>query len=124
MSTRIQIRVSGINLNAVLKDSQTAAKIAAALPITGKVNTWGDEIYFSTSLALPPEDQADVVELGDVAYWPPGKAICLFFGPTPMSTGDEIRPASPVNVIGKIVGDPKTLKKAEDGDRIEILLAE
>lgn len=121
---KIEIKVAGVSVEAILNDSKSAQAVFSALPITGSVNTWGDEIYFSTSLSLPPEDPKEIVELGDIGYWPPGKAICLFFGLTPISTGDEIRPASPVNIIGKIIGDAKVLKKAKDGDKIEIFRAE
>ncbi|MCD6384946.1 hypothetical protein J7M23_04130 [Candidatus Sumerlaeota bacterium] len=121
---KIEIRVAGLTVEAILNESKSAQAVFSALPITGSVNTWGDEIYFSTSLNLPPEDPKEVVELGDIGYWQPGKAICLFFGLTPISTRDEIRPASPVNIIGKIIGDAKVLKKAKDGDKIEIYRAE
>ena len=121
---KIEIRVAGLTVEAILNESKSAQAVFSALPITGSVNTWGDEIYFSTSLNLPPEDPKEVVELGDIGYWQPGKAICLFFGLTPVSTRDEIRPASPVNIIGKIIGDAKVLKKAKDGDKIEIYRAE
>src|SRR4029453_18461089 len=83
-----------------------AAAIAAALPIQARGQTWGDEIYFDIGLALAEEAPREGVELGDLGYWPPGQAFCIFFGPTPMSRGDEIRPASAVNVIGHVVGDP------------------
>lgn len=124
MSKKIEIHINGLNVAAELNDSQTAKKILEALPVSGKVNTWGEEIYFAIPLALPPEEPKEVVQLGDIGYWPPGKAICLFFGKTPISVGNEIRPASPVNIIGKILDDPKLLKKAEDGEKIEIFLAE
>ena len=121
---KIEIKVGGLTLDAEINDSQTAGKIFHALPITGVVNMWGDEIYFSTSLALPAENPKETVQLGDIAYWLPGKALCIFFGLTPMSTSDEIRPAGAVTIIGKIVGDLKPLKKVKEGETIEIFRAE
>jgi len=100
---------------------KTVKAIARALPIKGMVNRWGDEIYFETDIEIDVEENSkDVVELGDVAYWIPGRAICIFFGKTPISD-DKIRPASAVNVIGKVIGDLEEFKKAEDGDEIEII---
>ena len=64
------------------------------------------------------EDAREVVEYGDVGYWPPGQALCLFFGPTPASRGDEIRPASPVNVVGRMEGDPSVLKRVRSGSKV------
>ena len=89
-------------------------------PIEGVANLWGDEIYFETSLYSQSNSMQEVVEIGDLAFWPPGQAICLFFGSTPMSTGDEIRPASPVNVFGKFIDNPKLLKTVKTGDSISI----
>ena len=105
------------------KNPGTARAFIEALPITGKANLWGDEIYFSIPVETPPEDGKSVVELGDIAYWPPGNAFCIFFGPTPMSRGDEIRPASEVNVFGKIKGDPRVFKKVRNGEEVKIELA-
>ena len=100
---------------------KTVKAIVEALPIRGIVNRWGDEIYFETSIEVDVEENSkDVVELGDVAYWIPGRAICIFFGKTPISN-EKIRPASAVNVIGKIEGDLEDFKNAEDGDEIEML---
>ena len=98
----------------------TANAIISSLPIIGKANLWGDEIYFSIPVDTPPENGKSVVELGDIAYWPPGNAFCIFFGLTPMSRGEEIRPASSVNVFGRIVGDSKVFKKVQNGEEIKI----
>jgi len=98
----------------------TAKRIWEALPIEARANTWGDEIYFGIPVDADPENPREVVELGDLAYWPPGKAFCIFFGRTPASRGDEIRPASAVNVFGKVEGDPKIFKKVRSGDRVSI----
>ena len=98
----------------------TAKKVWEALPIEARANTWGDEIYFGVPVDAEPENPKEVVELGDLAYWPPGKAFCIFFGRTPASRGDEIRPASAVNVFGKVEGDPKVFKKVRSGERVRI----
>lgn len=91
-----------------------------ALPIEARANTWGDEIYFSIPVEAEAENQKEVVEAGDLGYWPPGNAFCIFFGPTPASRGDEIRPASPVNVIGRIDGDPLVFRRVRGGEEVVI----
>ena len=119
--TQIRITSGDVSLTATLNDSPTAQLIADALPITGRVQTWGDEIYFPIPVsASNDETAADVVEKGVVAFWPPGDALCLFWGPTPASSGDEIRPASAVNVCGMIDGDPTELANAPYGGEIRI----
>ena len=118
MKRKIKISVGKLELAASLNDTKTAARVYEALPITSTVNTWGDEIYFTIPVDVGLENAKELVELGDIGYWPPGKAMCLFFGRTPISKGDEIRPASPVNIIGKIEGDLKLLKKVKDGEEI------
>jgi hypothetical protein len=112
---KITITVEDIKMSAELNDSETARKIWEALPIEGSVNIWGDEIYFSISVNAGLENAKAVVSEGDLGYWPPGNAFCIFFGLTPASQGDEIRPASPVNIFGKIIGDPKVFKKVSSG---------
>jgi hypothetical protein len=120
MKRKIKVIVGKLELEAWLNDTKTAAKVFEALPITSTINTWGDEIYFTIPVTAGAEDAKELVSLGDIAYWPPGKAMCIFFGKTPISRGDEIRPASPVNIIGKIEGDLKTLRKVKDGEEITI----
>ena len=106
-------------VSAQLNDSETAAAIWDALPITGLVQTWGDEIYFSIPLSTKESDDAqETVPKGTIAYWPPGNALCLFWGPTPISRGDEIRPASAVNLVGQIEGDLTLLAKIPHGSNI------
>ncbi|MFH1179388.1 MAG: cyclophilin-like fold protein [Candidatus Bathyarchaeota archaeon] len=120
---KIKITTSSTGtVDAVLSDEnlRTAKAIYEALPIKGNANLWGDEIYFSIPVEANPENGKSVVELGDVAYWPPGNAFCIFFGPTPMSHGDEIRPASAVNVFGRITGDPKVFKKVRNGEKVTV----
>ena len=117
---RIRITAHSVTMEAELNDSQTAQLIWEALPIEAHGNTWGDEIYFSIPVAADLENAQEVVEFGDLGYWPPGTAFCIFFGPTPMSQGDEIRPASPVNVIGKLRGDPRAFKQVKSGIAVKI----
>jgi hypothetical protein len=116
----IRITAGSVTVEAELNDSRTAAAIVKALPIEAKAETWGDEIYFSIGRSLPAESPREVVELGDLGYWPPGQAFCIFFGPTPMSRGDEIRPASAVNVVGRVVGDARALVRVRAGSRVRI----
>ena len=110
---RIRITVGEVALEAELNDTSTAAKIGEALPMRSSFNTWGDEIYFSIPVDAELDDSArEVVEIGDLAYWPPGCAFCIFFGLTPVSEPGRIMPASAVNVVGKVAGDVTLLKQA------------
>ncbi len=102
------------------ENSETARAIWEALPIEAKASTWGDEIYFSIPVEAGAENTKEVVEMGDLGYWPPGSAFCIFFGRTPASRGDEIRPASPVNVVGRISGDPRIFKKVRGGEKVTL----
>jgi len=120
MGKEIKITAGAIKLEARLNETNTATKVWEMLPIASTANLWGDEIYFATPLEAGLENPQETVALGDIAYWPQGKAICLFFGQTPISKGDEIRPISPVDVIGKIEGDPKLLGQVKQGERISI----
>lgn len=108
---RIAIRIGTLVMEAELNDTPTAQKIAAVLPLRTSFNTWGDEIYFAIPVDAVLDNSAqEVVELGALGYWPPGKALCIFFGQTPVSQPGKIRPASAVNVIGKVLGDAAALK--------------
>ena len=121
---RITIRAGDVTIDGELNDSPTADMVWDALPITASASIWGDEIYFSIPVSADGDDTAqETVELGAIAYWPPGSALCLFFGPTPMSQGDEIRPASAVNVLGMIEGDPTVLRSVRPGTAIEVVRA-
>jgi len=120
MPRAIRITAGGVSATAELNDSRAAAAIAAKLPITAKAETWGDEIYFGLPFAAPSDVPQETVALGDLGYWPPGKAFCIFFGPTPMSRGDEIRPASEVTVVGRITGDARAFKKVRAGSGVTI----
>jgi len=106
------------------KNPKTAEAIWKALPIRARANRWGDEIYFSIPVSLGEEEAQEEVKVGDLAYWPPGKGFCIFFGPTPASVGAEPRAASPVNVFGRIVGDASIFRKVRSGEKIEIQRAE
>ncbi len=107
-------------MTAELNETRTAQAIWEALPIKGQANRWGDEIYFSIPLKLEEENAQELVGMGDLGYWPPGAALCLFFGPTPMSKGEEIRPASAVNVFGRITPDATVLKQVASGAEVTI----
>lgn len=120
MGRKIRIKSAGIVAEAELNDTNSAQSIWDNLPIVSRANRWGEEIYFSIPVECPEENPREVVNLGDIAYWPPGKAFCIFFGPTPVSRGEEIRPASAVNVVGKILGDLEELKRVKEGEKIII----
>jgi len=109
---KIRITVGKLSMEAELNDTATARKIAEALPISTSFNTWGDEIYFSIPVKAELDESArEVVDLGDLGYWPSGNAFCVFFGPTPMSSGGRIVPASAVNIVGKVLGDATVFKQ-------------
>ena len=120
MSTEIKISVGELEVAGWLNETNTATRVLGILPITATVNLWGDEIYFSIPVEVEPENAQETVNLGDIAYWPQGKAMCIFFGKTPISEGDEIRPISPVNVIGRIEEAQKLLGKVKQGDSITV----
>ena len=118
---RISVTAGDVSVRATLNDSGTAALLWDALPLEASANTWGDEIYFRIDVQADEEDGAsDVVDMGAVAYWPPGQALCLFFGRTPASRGDEIRAASAVNVMGAIDGDATALKRVRSGTTVVV----
>jgi hypothetical protein len=117
----IRITAGKVQATAELNDSPTAEAIWNALPMTARANSWGDEIYYSIPVTLEEAPDAKaVVSMGDLGYWAPGSAMCIFFGPTPVSRGNEIRPASPVNVFGKVRGDAAVFKTVRSGETILI----
>ena len=120
---KINISVESLSLEAEMFETPTARKMMEALPFESSANVWGDEIYFDIPLSLEqaPDARADV-EVGDLAYWPAGPAFCIFFGPTPVSTGDQPRAYSPVNVFGRVSGDTGKLKTISAGAVIKVTL--
>ena len=117
---KIKIITSEVEMEAELNQSNTAKAIWEKLPIEGKVNTWGEEIYFEIPVKNELEEGVEVVKKGNLAYWPEGYCFCIFFGKTPVSTETEIKPASAVTLIGKLLGDPKEFKKVKAGQKITI----
>ncbi len=118
---RIKIIAGDVSAVAELSSGKTSDAIWDALPIENTVNTWGDEIYFDIPVTSTLDETAkEVVEKGDLGYWPAGKAFCIFFGPTPASQGDEIRPASAVNIVGRVEGDTDVFKRVQDGENIKL----
>ncbi|MEI6502516.1 MAG: cyclophilin-like fold protein [Armatimonadota bacterium] len=120
MARQIKITAGEVSGTAELNDSGMADLIWEACPIKSVARTWGDEIYFDIDLDTEGEDLQPTVDMGDLAYWPPGPAFCIFFGPTPMSSGEEIRPASPVSIFGQVNGDPLVYKVVRGGTPITI----
>lgn len=120
MSRQIKITAGEISATATLADNNMANLIWEACPIKSVARTWGDEIYFDIDVDTEGEDLVPTVGMGDLAYWPPGPAFCIFFGPTPMSSGEEIRPASPVSVFGQVDGDPSLFKPVRSGTPITV----
>jgi uncharacterized protein len=115
MPNHIEIVAGPVMLEAELNDGPTARTIWEALPITGRANTWGDEVYFTIPVrAEEPDARADVA-VGELGYWPVGSAFCIFFGPTPASDGPAPRAASPVNILGRVLGDATEFRQVPGG---------
>ena len=122
---QITIQAGDVSMPAELNDSPIARKIWDALPIEGRANLWGDEIYF----AIPVEADQDAdaradVDVGELGYWPVGSAFCIFFGLTPVSSGTRPRAASPVNILGTIVGDATQFRVVKSGESVRLSRAE
>jgi hypothetical protein len=121
LTQKIHITIGPISIHASLQENETAYAIYDVLPIEGKVNRWGEEIYFSIPVQLPEsEDAREVMEIGELGYWPAGSAFCIFFGPTPVSHDNEPRAYSNVNPFGQIEGDATQFNEVKDGERIKI----
>lgn len=120
MPDMISIKAGTVHVKAELNSTRTAQALLHILPVKARVNTWGDEIYFDVPLNIEIEGGMEVVEMGDVAYWPDGPSLCLFFGRTPASRGNEIRAASAVTILGRIVGDPKVLRSVRSGAEVTV----
>ncbi|MEM3050894.1 MAG: cyclophilin-like fold protein [Candidatus Bathyarchaeia archaeon] len=127
MAGKEKIRIasdSGIFVECELNSNiapKTVAALLNTLPLKSRANFWGQELYFSVPFVAGYENAKEVVSLGDVAYWPEGPALCLFYGPTPVSPSSEtIKPYSPVNVIGKVLGNPKILAQIDENEELEV----
>ncbi len=121
MPTGIRIRIGNVSLEGQLADTPAAAEIARRLPIEAAPREWGDEFYFEIPVDLPSDETATTaVDVGDIGYWPPGRALAIFFGPTPMSSGNRPVPASAVNLVGRVTGDAALLRQAKGADRIRL----
>lgn len=118
---KVRLISGAVSVTATLRDTPTADAIWAALPIDSTAMTWGEEVYFSTPVKCAGDDTAkDVMQLGEIAYWPDGHAIAIGFGPTPISRGDEIRLASPSNVWADAEGDVRAFAAVSSGEPIQV----
>ena len=121
---KIVIQAGGVSMPAELNDNPTARQIWEALPIEGRANLWGDEIYFSIPVDADQEADARTdVDVGELGYWPVGSAFCIFFGPTPASSGNRPRAASPVNILGNVVGDATQFRRVKNGEKVVLTRA-
>jgi len=121
MPSKIKIFIGEVTVNAELSDTPCAQAITNILPIEVRPNAWGDEFYITIPVAMPLDETSTTsVKVGDIGFWPPGNALAIFFGPTPMSTGPEPVPASEVNLVGKIIGDATVLRKVKGASKIRI----
>ncbi|MBE0585281.1 MAG: hypothetical protein IH612_16170 [Desulfofustis sp.] len=119
--SRITISWPAGTITATLRDTPTARRLLKALPVSGRANIWGDEVYFSLPFSADPEpDAATVVDKGAVCFWLDGDALALLFGPTPVSQGDECRLISAANIVGMMEGDLSVLRSVRSGDRIAV----
>ena len=118
---RIIITAGDLSIPAELDETATAKKIWSQLPLEGRANTWGDEIYFEIPVNADQEaDAREVVEVGELGYWPVGNAFCIFFGPTPVSTDERPRAYSPVNVLGRVLGDATQFRTVKGGTTVTL----
>jgi uncharacterized protein len=120
MAHVIHIQAGTVEAIAELNTTNTALAIWEALPIKAAASLWGDEVYFPIPVYTELEAGKVVVNIGDLGYWPTGNAFCIFFGPTPISKGNEIRPASAVTVFGKIIGDARIFKNVKEGAEVNL----
>ncbi len=120
MARHLVIRGEEAGLEVELGDGPTAEEIWEWLPFEGRASLWGDEIYFEIPVSMEFEDVArETVEVGDVCYWPQGEALCVFFGPTPASTDEKPRAASPVTVVGRISGGLENAGRIAPGENLK-----
>jgi hypothetical protein len=121
---RITISAGDVVMEAELNEGPTAVKVWDALPIEGRASTWGDEIYFEIPVSAGQEAEARAdVAVGELGYWPVGSAFCIFFGPTPVSTGVEPRAYSPVNILGRVIGDATRFRGVRSGAAVRLARA-
>ncbi len=122
---KIRIISGEIRAEAELNEGPTAEAVWEVLPVKASARTWGDEVYFSVPVAAAAEPDARAeVAVGELGYWPSGEAFCIFFGPTPASTGSAPVAASPVNIIGRVLGDAAIFKSVQNGDSVRVEAAE
>jgi hypothetical protein len=118
---KIMINFENLAFQAELNDSPTSKEIWMQLPLESRVNTWGEEIYFEIPVDMPQEpDAQEILSVGDLGYWPVGQAICIFFGPTPVSTDERPRAYSPVNSLGRILSDCEGLKSIQNQEKVRL----
>lgn len=127
MADEKRIMISGDSfgeLEAVIldKNPKTAQAVLDALPFEGTANVWGEEIYYTIPVDSDEESGQQDMEVGDIAYWPVGKAMCIFFGPTPVSESEKPKAYSPVNLFARVVGDAKVFRKIKGGEIIQVRL--
>ncbi|MCL6087020.1 MAG: cyclophilin-like fold protein [Actinobacteria bacterium] len=124
MSKIIEIIFNENVIEATLNESKTAKKLLKILPVKSKINLWGNEVYFEIPMTADIENGKELMEVGNIAFWPPGNAFCIFFGPTPIGDGKKPRAASSVTVIGKITGENgiDKIRKIKPEDSIELRL--
>jgi hypothetical protein len=121
MPTPIKIKIGGLELSAELNDSPTAKELTSLLPFEFIMSRWGDEYYGDCGIKVDlSHDARDVMEIGELAVWPTGRALCIFFGPTPASKGKEPRAVSPVNPVGRLIDSPEALKKLGSSIHVKI----
>lgn len=124
MPTPIHIIIDDQPYAAELNDSPTAALIVDSLPIEATGQTWGEEIYFGIPVSAEEEETARAeYEVGELGYWPPGQAFCIFYGPTPASTDEIPKMANPGNPVGFLLDDDLSHLKSLNGSasvRIEL----
>ncbi|HBA55148.1 cyclophilin-like fold protein [Syntrophorhabdus aromaticivorans] len=121
MHSRVRVVIGTVTIEAEFFDSACARAIVDSLPLESRPNRWGDEFYFEIPVRMALDETATTgVKAGDIGYWPPGNALAIFFGPTPLSRGDDPVPAGEVNIVGRIVGDAKVLKKAAGASAVRI----
>jgi hypothetical protein len=121
MPTNIRIKIGAASLSAELFDTECAKQVMEKLPIEAVPHEWGDEFYFEIPVEASPDQTATTkIKAGDIGYWPPGNALAIFFGPTPMSRGSDPVPASPVNLVGRILGEATVLREGKGAGKIII----